>query len=151
MSKNETTPFQLKEFWPYALNQAAEALSLGFQSVYRKKYAMTRTEWRVLAHVGEFGRMTAKDICERASLHKTKVSRAVVALEQKHWLQRSTNERDRRAEHLILTPTGVQAYHDLTKEAVALNAQLVDGLSADELATFSKVLNSLSRNSKEQR
>ncbi|MEP1444391.1 MAG: MarR family transcriptional regulator [Hyphomicrobiales bacterium] len=147
MENEKDTSFKLSGFWPYALNQAAEALSLGFQSVYRKKYAMTRTEWRVLAHLGEFGRLSAKDICERASLHKTKVSRAVVALEDKRWLERSTNEKDRRAEYLILTKAGVQAYHDLTKEADTLNMQLVDGISATELATFKKVLNALSKNS----
>jgi len=149
MSKDNMKSFQLQEFWPYALNQAAEATSLGFQSVYRKKYAMTRTEWRVLAHLGEFGQMTAKDICERASLHKTKVSRAVVALEDKGWLKRSTNEKDRRAKHLILSKTGEQAYQELTKEADKLNAELVAGLSAEELATFRKVLEALSRNAKD--
>ncbi|MEP3232735.1 MAG: MarR family winged helix-turn-helix transcriptional regulator [Hyphomicrobiales bacterium] len=149
MSENNTGSFQLQEFWPYALNQAAEATSLGFQSVYRKKLAMTRTEWRVLAHLGEFGQMTAKEICHRASLHKTKVSRAVVALENKRWLNRSTHEQDRRAEYLILTSAGEQAYHDLTKDGDALNAELVAGLNADELATFRKVLDTLSRNAKD--
>ena len=146
MPENKTGSFQLQEFWPYALNQAAEATSLGFQSVYRKKYGISRTEWRVLAHLGEFGQLTAKDICERASLHKTKVSRAVVALENKGWLNRSTSEQDRRAEHLMLSKTGEQAYHELTKEADKLNADLIAGLSAEELATFRKVLIALSRN-----
>ena len=149
MSKDKIGSFQLQKFWPYALNQAAETTSLGFQSVYRKKHAMKRTEWRVLAHLGEFGQMTAKDICERASLHKTKVSRAVVALESKGWLNRSTNELDRRAEHLVLSKAGEQAYHDLTKEADKLNAELVAGLSAAELATFRRVLDVLSRNAKD--
>ena len=149
MSKDKIGSFQLQKFWPYALNQAAETTSLGFQSVYRKKHAMKRTEWRVLAHLGEFGQLTAKDICERASLHKTKVSRAVVALESKGWLNRSTNELDRRAEHLVLSKAGEQAYHDLTKEADKLNAELVAGLSAAELATFRKVLDVLSRNAKD--
>ena len=149
MPKDKTNAFQLQEFWPYALNQAAEVTSLGFQSVYRKKYGISRTEWRVLAHLGEFGQLTAKDICERASLHKTKVSRAVVALENKGWLNRSTSEQDRRAEHLILSKAGEQAYHALTKEADKLNAKLVAGLSAEELTTFRKVLDALSRNAKD--
>ena len=149
MSKDKMGSFRLQEFWPYALNQVAETTSLGFQFVYRKKYAMTRTEWRVMAHLGEFGQLTAKDICERASLHKTKVSRAVVALEGKRWLERSANEQDRRAEYLILTMAGEQAYHDLTEEADKLNAELVAGLSAEELSTFRKVLDALSHNAKD--
>ena len=102
-----------------------------------------------MAHLGEFDQLTAKDICERASLHKTKVSRAVVALEDKRWLNRSTSKQDRRAEHLILSKAGEQAYHALTKEADKLNAKLVAGLSAEELTTFRKVLDALSRNAKD--
>ena len=72
--------FDLKDFLPYLLNQAAEEASLGFQVLYKERYGMLRTEWRVLFHLGRYGDMTAKEICDRARTHKTKVSRAVAAL-----------------------------------------------------------------------
>jgi DNA-binding MarR family transcriptional regulator len=78
--------FSLPEFLPYLLNQAAEAVGKDFQSYYRDKYGMLRTEWRVLFHLGCYGDMTAKRICELASVHKTKVSRAVSALEAKRYV-----------------------------------------------------------------
>jgi len=81
-------PFDLIHFLPYILNQAAEASSLGFQQVYKQRYGMLRTEWRVLFHLGRYGEMTAKDICERARIHKTKISRAVKALEDRRFLVR---------------------------------------------------------------
>ena len=62
--------FDLQLFLPYLLNQAAEESSLSFQRVYKDRYGMLRTEWRVLFHLGLFGRMTARDIGLRAKLHK---------------------------------------------------------------------------------
>jgi DNA-binding MarR family transcriptional regulator len=98
--------FDLEGFLPYALNRAAESASRGFQAIYKARYGMLRTEWRVLAHLGRYGGMTARDICTRADLHKTKVSRAVKALEARRFLTRRTVETDRRQEVLALTPAG---------------------------------------------
>ena len=80
--------FDLADFLPYLLNQAAEASSRQFQDHYRKKYGMLRTEWRVLFHLGRYGKLTAKEISARAAIHKTKISRAVAALQSKRYLHR---------------------------------------------------------------
>ena len=58
--------FYIENFLPYILTQAAEAVSTEFQSYYKKKYGILRTEWRVLFHLGSFGQMTARDIGIRA-------------------------------------------------------------------------------------
>ena len=68
--------FDLQNFLPYLLNQAAEESSLAFQNIYKDRYGMLRTEWRVLFHLGVFGRLAAQEICERPPMHKTKNHRA---------------------------------------------------------------------------
>jgi len=73
--------FDLQDFLPYLLNQAAEASSLAFQETYKGRYGMLRNEWRVLFHLGIYGRMTARDIGQRARMHNTRISRAVAKLE----------------------------------------------------------------------
>lgn len=98
--------FDLQDFLPYLLNLAAEESSRAFQQVYKDRYGMLRTEWRVLFHLGRYGEMTAKDIGTRARIHKTKISRAVRKLEQRRYLKRVTDDRDRRSEFLSLTPAG---------------------------------------------
>ena len=93
---------------------------------------MLRTEWRVLFHLGRYGKMTAKEICERASLHKTKVSRAVSALEAKRFLTRAELQDDRRHEHLDLTRAGQAAYADLSREAARFDADLVESIPVSD-------------------
>ena len=73
---------ELQNFLPYLLNQAAKASSLKFQQIYKERYGMLRTEWRVLFHLGAYGELTAKEISDRRQIHKTKISRSVNALEQ---------------------------------------------------------------------
>ena len=105
--------FKLETFLPYRLNQAAERVSQRFAAQYRSRYRMTRPEWRALAALGSYGRMTATEIGVNSSMHKTKVSRAVRALEEKRWLKRSEDLDDRRIEHLELTPAGRRIYGEM--------------------------------------
>ena len=114
----------LEDFTPYRLNKAAEAISQRFSSHYRDQYGLTRPEWRTLATLGQFGAHTATAIGTHSSMHKTKVSRAVFSLEQRHWLKRRRDEADRRTEHLELTPAGRKAYEHLAKLAHDFEADL---------------------------
>ena len=136
----QDTPFDLNDFLPYLLNRAAEATSRDFQKHYKARYGMLRTEWRVLFHLGRYGQMTAKDITQRADIHKTKVSRAVAALETKRFLKRSPVAEDRRHERLTLTPAGRAAYDTLLAEARAFDADLASRFSAQDMATLRKCL-----------
>ena len=116
--------FDLDTFLPYLLNQAAEASAAAFQASYKASHGLTRTQWRVLAHLGRFGALTARDICARSHEEKTKVSRAVAALEAEGWLVRSPSEADRRAELLSLTEAGQAVFADLGQRALAHDAAL---------------------------
>jgi DNA-binding MarR family transcriptional regulator len=136
--------FHLPHFLPYLLNQAAEAASHEFQTYYRTRYGMLRTEWRVVFHLGCYGNMSAKRVCDLTSIHKTKVSRAVAALGQKRFLSRAETEADRRVELLSLTPKGSQVFDDLSQAAARFEASLLDDLSRDEIQHLRAALLKLS-------
>ena len=124
--------FDLQDFTPFLLNVAAETTSLAFQQHYKTKYGMLRTEWRVLFHLGQYGPMHAKDICNRARIHKTKVSRAVAALEKKRFLIREEASTDRRHELLSLTRSGKAVFENLFKAAQQFDADLMSTFSDQE-------------------
>lgn len=137
--------FDLLDFMPYLLNQAADATSRDFEANYKVKYAMLRTEWRVIFHLGRYGTMTAKDICDRARIHKTKVSRAVHALEKKRFLRRKELPDDRRHEHLFLTPEGTRVFEDLLADAKRFDTEMMAEFSADEKAAVRNFLIKISK------
>ena len=111
--KQSGDAFDLEGFLPFRLHQASEAVSQSFRAVYRSDYGMTRTEWRVFAQLGQYGAMTATELGISANLHKTKVSRAVFALEKRRWLKRQQDANDRRSHILHLTDGGRQAFREL--------------------------------------
>jgi DNA-binding MarR family transcriptional regulator len=80
---NRMAKLQLEAFLPYRLNRLAAAVSQEFRSVYGPHHDLTIPEWRVLATLGQFEAMSAKAIGRHSAMHKTKVSRAVRALEER--------------------------------------------------------------------
>ncbi|KQI72941.1 hypothetical protein AN191_03235 [Loktanella sp. 5RATIMAR09] len=142
-SEDDVAHFDLKDFLPYLLNISGEVTSSGFQSSYKNQYGMTRTEWRVLFHLGRYGDMTARDICTRARTHKTKVSRAVSALEKVRFLKRQKNLDDRRFETLCLTPEGYKAYKTLCGKAGQFDRALSANFTPQENAILRRCLRQL--------
>jgi DNA-binding MarR family transcriptional regulator len=124
--------FDIQDFLPYLLNQAAEATSQEFNRYYRDHYGLLRTDWRVLFHLGQFGAMTATEIGRRASIHKTKISRAAQRLAEKRLILRQTVPGDKRSEVLSLSAKGQQVFGDLHQKAQSYDAKLLASLSPNE-------------------
>ncbi|ANY81866.1 MarR family transcriptional regulator [Microvirga ossetica] len=121
----------LEAFLPYRLNRIAAAVSQDFRSVYGPHHDLTIPEWRVLATLGQSEKISAKEIGRHSSMHKTKVSRAVRALEERRWLTRRESEEDRREEILSLTTQGRKVYNDIVPKALAFEKQILDRLGPD--------------------
>jgi DNA-binding MarR family transcriptional regulator len=136
------TDFDLENFLPFRLHLASEAISKSFRTVYQNEYGMTRSEWRVLAHLGQYGSLTATQIGQMAELHKTKVSRAVYALERRFWLARETDPADRRIQQIKLTRQGDIAFRRLGTLALAHNEAIKKQMGAQE---FDLALNLISK------
>ena len=132
--------FHLLEFLPYLLNQAAEEASASFARVYKARYGLRRTDWRVLFHLGIFGDLTARDIAERTREDKTRISRAVARLEKSAMVSRKPDPEDRRAERLSLTSVGQQVYDDLAQEAARHDAALERNLGVRNSDVLRKAL-----------
>jgi DNA-binding MarR family transcriptional regulator len=122
---------RLEQFLPYRLNRIASAVSLDFRSIYGPHHDLTIPEWRVLATLGQFEEISAKAIGQHSSMHKTKVSRAVRALEERRWLRRRESEEDRREEILTLTPLGQKIYRGIVPKAVAFERRILDELGPE--------------------
>jgi len=115
----------LESFLPYRLARISAVVSREFRAVYGPHHDLTVPEWRVLATLGQFEEMGARDIGKHSSMHKTKVSRAVRALEERRWLKRRESQADRREEILTLTALGRATYADIVPRAIQFEARLI--------------------------
>jgi len=134
----------LEHFLPYRLNRLTAAVSQAFRAVYGPHHDLTVPEWRVLATLGQFETMSAKAIGAHSAMHKTKVSRAVRALEERRWLKRSESLDDRREEILSLTSLGRRTYADIVPRALEFEARILAALGPDA-ARFLSALDRLER------
>lgn len=135
----------LETFLPYRLNRLADAISRELSATYRRQFGITRPEWRLLATLGQYGTMTATGIGRHSAMHKTRVSRAVTALERRRWLARETDANDRRVEHLRLTRAGEDAYRKIVPAARRYEDGLMAGLTQTERAAVAAGLTALEK------
>ena len=85
------TGFDLEEFLPYQLAVLAERVSQGFADLYRERYDLSVAEWRVVAHLGQSGMVSVREIHLRAMLGKSQVSRAATKLERNGYITKKAN------------------------------------------------------------
>lgn len=134
---------RLEQFLPYRLNVVGFFASRALGRIYGAHFGIDIPQWRVIAQLGEFGTLTARDIGELAQMHKTKVSRAVTELESRGLVSRSENRQDRRESFVSLTPAGLRIYTQIVPLALAFQARWTDGIAPDELKVFERVLSTL--------
>jgi DNA-binding MarR family transcriptional regulator len=135
----------LKGYLPYRLNLLAELTSLNTSEIYRRRHGLTRPEWRVLVNLAEAPSLTASDLCDRVPAHKTKVSRALAALEARGWVTRRTDPTDRRVAHAQLTTRGKRAFNQIRPEMVAATEAMLAPLSSEDRARVDDGLRILER------
>jgi DNA-binding MarR family transcriptional regulator len=139
----KSQPLDLDRFLPYRLDILADGVSRALSRIYKEKYGLGVPEWRVLVHLGQYAPITAKAIGAHSRMHKTKVSRAVSALERLGFLARNSSDEDRREELLSLTGKGKAAYEDLAPKAADFARHLLDDLSAAERRVLKSAIDRL--------
>jgi DNA-binding MarR family transcriptional regulator len=139
------TLHRLNDFLPYKISILASSLNDLFETMLEERHSIGLTDWRVMATLGEYGSMTAKDICDRGRMHKTKVSRAVASLENRRLLMRRTNRDDMREAFLSLTDRGRDIYHDVVPLALSFSSRLTDRLAPGDLLVVERALDQLIR------
>lgn len=136
-------PLRLEGFLPYRLNVLASEVSHTLARAYGDRFGISIPEWRVLATLGQFGVMTARDIGLHSRMHKTTVSRAVAALETRQLVRRRANRSDLREAFLTLTEQGEEIYFRIVPLARELSERICAGLTAEDRATLDRLIDRL--------
>lgn len=135
---------KLDQFLPYLLAVAASRVSRRFAALYSAEAGLSIPEWRVLAHLGQGGAVSVRDITSRVNLDKSVVSRAATRLEGEGLVSRTGHKTDRRLIALELTPAGHALMARLAPVAEGFQAGLVAELGEDAPA-FARGLDRLLR------
>ena len=133
----------LEDFLPYRLAVLSHTVSTKIAGVYDKRFGLTIPEWRVLAILGRFPGLSAVEVAERTMLDKVAVSRAVTKLIKSGRIDREFADADKRRSILNLSAQGREVHDEIAPLALAMEEDLLHGLSDDEVNTLNSVIERL--------
>ena len=134
---------KLENFLPYRLAVLSNTVSTTVARAYDKRFNVSSPEWRVIAILGRFPGLSAVEVAERTMLDKVAVSRAVTKLIKKGRIDRVFADADKRRSILNLTEEGHKLHDEIASLALDFEHDLVEGLSAEELAQLNNLMERL--------
>lgn len=138
-------PLALEHFLPYRLSLLSNTVSGAITRDYQQYFDLSMTEWRVMAVLGRFDALSAKQVAERTAMDKVAVSRALSRLVEAGRVDRSTHDGDRRRSVLRLSEEGWKLHDEVAPIARAHEARLLAKLNDTERQWLERILTALER------
>ena len=139
----QRAPLQLEHFLPYQLSILSNTVSQAIASDYQQRFDLSVTEWRVMAVLARFDRLSAREVAERTAMDKVAVSRALARLVAAGRVDRSIHDDDKRRSVLRLSPAGWLIHDEVAPMARSRERDLLAKLDVDERAWLQRILNKL--------
>jgi DNA-binding MarR family transcriptional regulator len=129
--------FELETFFPYLVRVFYSDVTSALSAIYQRDYGLMPAEWRTMAILGSAPEgLQASEIVARSSMDKVVVSRAVKRMEERGLLTRESNAADGRSFLLHLSEEGRAAFEDLGPKLLAVEKQMLSGLTDAEISEF---------------
>ncbi len=133
----------LEHFLPYRLSVLSNRVSSAIARVYSDRFALSVTEWRVMAVLGRYPELSANEVAQRTAMDKVAVSRAVARLIEAGRLQRDTHDDDRRRSVLRLSEAGYRIYDQIVPLALGFERRVLGDLRMEERELLFRLLDRL--------
>jgi DNA-binding MarR family transcriptional regulator len=130
----------MNAFVPAVLTNLAQKISATASALYRPRFGVGITDWRIMALLASEPWTAPVRICEATGLDKGAVSRSLRDLVQAGLVEIRDVGANRRRLPAALTPQGLAIHDELVEAALAREAQLLRAFSPDERATLLQFL-----------
>ena len=133
----------LERFLPYRLSVLSNTISQAIAAEYEQRFGLSVTQWRVMAVLGRYPDIAAREVAERTAMDKVAVSRAVAGLIEAGRVRRGVAPHDKRQSVLRLSARGWKIFDRVAPLAREHEAKLLAHLDADERAWLARILDKL--------
>jgi DNA-binding MarR family transcriptional regulator len=103
-------------------------------------HGLSNQQWKVLSVLCQLTPATAQEITHWVTLDKSAVSRTVRSLLERNLITRKLHSQDARHVHLFVTPKGNALYRRLSMQLAAVQAEVMQDVSAPARAVLFKAL-----------
>lgn len=142
-TKSTAAILQLERYLPYRLSILSNRISALISETYSAKFALSITEWRIMAVLGEYPGVSADEVSLKTQIEKSILSRAISKLLHRKLLERAFDPADKRRSMLRLTETGLSVYDELVPISYDYEQQLLTCFNDSESQQFSELIDRL--------
>lgn len=139
----DSSILKLERYLPYRLSIVSNKISSIVAQTYKDKFALSITEWRIMAVLGEYPGISADEISAKTQIEKSILSRAIAKLLKRHLIERSIAEDDKRRSEIVLSDMGAAVYKEIVPLSYQHEKDILQCLSEEEQKTFSELLDRL--------
>jgi len=122
----------ITNYVPAFLTFLANKLSSGASAVYRRRFGIGITDWRIMALLAIEPWIPAGRICEVIGLDKAAVSRSVRDMAALGLVETQVQECDQRRQFIALTRNGIEMHDSIVDIALERERVLLAEFSEDE-------------------
>lgn len=133
---------KLEDMLPHRLMTLAGGVTRALSKALAR-HDVAASEWQMIAALGSFGEITAKDVIAHTDMHKTNVSRATASLLRRNFITRRSAPPDMRRAYLQLTPSGRDLYEQCARYVAGLSQTMEDAIAPDDREAFHRGLMNL--------
>lgn len=134
----KTTPLESR--LSYRCSMISMRIARFLAPMWEERYGLTVDSWRILAIIGRYGPVSAKDLAARSSNDAYHISRAIERLARKKLIRRDVDRKDRRRARLELTAAGREAHEVIVRALSRVENQLLAGLSSTDKEVLARAL-----------
>lgn len=145
MTRDLKRRFQDEDFLLFCLPTVARHAAHICVTEYAQNFDISVPEWRLMALVGRFEGISAKEISERILMDQVTISRAVHKCTQRGFIREMPNPGDRRRKPLAFTAAGRTYFQRFFLRACQLASDMESGLTDPESRTLKRLLKKLDR------
>lgn len=139
----QTVLLTLERYLPYRLSILSNKVSTLVAQAYKDKFALSITEWRIMAVLGEYPGVSADEISLKTQIEKSLISRAISQLLKRSLIDRQTSKEDKRRSEISLSETGYLVYSEIVPLSYEYEKQLLACLNDEEQNQLSDLIDRL--------
>ncbi len=133
----------LERYLPYRLSILSNKVSSLVAQAYKDKFALSITEWRIMAVLGEYPGASADEISVKTQIEKSIISRAISKLLKRKLIERELAKEDKRRSQIALSETGLEVYREIVPLSYEYEEKLLSCLNESEQETLSDLIDRL--------
>jgi DNA-binding MarR family transcriptional regulator len=133
----------LERYLPYRLSILSNKISTLVAQAYKDKFALSITQWRIMAVLGEYANISADEISVKTQIEKSLISRAISHLLKRSLIERDISKEDKRRSQIALSETGYMVYAEIVPLSLQYEAKLLAALAEEEQEQLSQLIDRL--------